>query len=100
MEIVGDGHDFLASGICDVDGDRDIVSNDDPLEIGSRSDSDCYFYGGYISQVRLWSRALTPSEVEQQFLEPGSADPTGLIGSCPLYTLFGFRTCRMSKSET
>jgi Inner membrane protein YgaP-like, transmembrane domain len=25
---------------------------------------------------------------------------TGIVGSCPLYTLFGFRTCRMSKSET
>ena len=57
-----------------------IQPNDDPLEIGSRSDAGGYFFDGLISQVRLWNRALEASEVEQQFLLPGSVDPAGLIG--------------------
>ncbi len=57
-----------------------IVANDDSFDIGCRSDSGSYLFEGQISQVRIWARVLSEAEIQQQFIQPGSIDPSDLIG--------------------
>ncbi len=58
-----------------------MLANDDSFDIGCRSDtSNAYKFEGLISQTRIWGRALTEAEIQQQFIQSGSIDPSDLLG--------------------
>ncbi len=62
------------------------------LQLGRRSDESNHYLNGNLSEVRIWSTALSQEEIQRTMLSTLEGSETGLVGYWPLHEDYNDRT--------